>query len=80
VEVNIHQTLARAYRRQGKYDLWLQEWEKFARLSEDQTELSMVDAANREYPKSGPLGAYRAAGAVQEKQANRHDLSGVLPK
>jgi serine/threonine protein kinase/TolB-like protein/Tfp pilus assembly protein PilF len=69
---NIHQTLAQAYRRQGKYDLWLQEWEKFARLSEDAMELSMVDAAKREYPKSGPLGAYRAAVAVQEKQAKQH--------
>jgi len=69
---NIHQSLAQAYRRQGKYDLWLQEWEKYATLSDDATELAMVDAAKREYPKSGTPGAYRAAVAVQEKQAKRH--------
>lgn len=69
---NIHQTLSRAYHEQGKYDLWLQEWEKFARLSEDANELALVEAAKREYPKSGQLGAFRAAALVQERQAKQH--------
>ena len=69
---NIHQTLAHAYLWQGKIDLWLDEWEKFARLSHDETELATLDAAKREFTRSGVQGAFRAAAAVAEKEAKQH--------
>jgi tetratricopeptide (TPR) repeat protein len=45
---NIHPTLLHVCHEQGKYDLWLQDWEKFARSGEDASELAMVEAAKPE--------------------------------
>ena len=66
-----HQQLSEAYRLTGKHDLWLEEWEKAARLNNDSEDLARVDAARREYPKSGYRGAVKRVVAVQEEQAKR---------
>ena len=62
----------RAYRFQGKNYLWLEEWQEFAKLSNDATELAAVEAAKREFARSGVQGAFRAAAAVQEREAKQH--------
>jgi serine/threonine protein kinase/Tfp pilus assembly protein PilF len=66
-----HFDLSNVYRITGKYDLWLEEWEKAARLNNDSEELARVDAAKREYPKSGYRGALKGLVALQEEQAKR---------
>ena len=66
-----HLDLANVYRFTGKYDLWLEEWEKAARINNDSDDLARVDAARREYPKSGYRGALRRVVALQEEQAKR---------
>jgi len=66
-----HIDLSRAYTITGKYDLWLEEWEKGARLANDSNELSLVEAAKREYPKSGYRGALKQVVAFMEEQAKR---------
>jgi eukaryotic-like serine/threonine-protein kinase len=47
-----HYHLSYCYELSGKYDLWLEEWEKGARILND-PELPFVEAARRQYPKSG---------------------------
>jgi TolB-like protein/Tfp pilus assembly protein PilF len=64
-----HFRLAGAYRNSGKYDLWLKEWEQSARLSKDSGTLALVEAAKREYPKSGYRGAMKRVVALEEEQA-----------
>jgi eukaryotic-like serine/threonine-protein kinase len=64
-----HFDLSRYYLFTGKYDLWLEEWENAARLSSDSEELARVDAAKREYLKSGYRGALKRVIAVEEEQA-----------
>ena len=66
-----HQQLSEVYRFTGKYDLWLEEWEKAARLSNDLEDLALVDAAKREYPKSGYHGAMKSVVSLQEEQVKR---------
>jgi eukaryotic-like serine/threonine-protein kinase len=66
-----HSGLSNVYRLAGKYDLWLEEWEKMARFNNDSDELARVEAARREYPKSGYRGALRRVVALQEEQAKR---------
>ncbi len=66
-----HFWLADAYRFTGKYDLWLDEWEKEASLNKDPDELALIEAAKREYPKSGYRGALTRAVALLEEQAKR---------
>jgi len=66
-----HSNLSIYYRIAGKYDLWLQEWEKAARLNNDSNDIARVAAAKREYPKSGYLGAMKKAVALDEEQAKR---------
>ncbi len=66
-----HFWLADAYRLTGKYDLWLDEWEKEANLNKDPEDLMLVEAARREYPKSGYRGALTRAVALLEEQAKR---------
>ena len=68
---NVHFHLALAYFFSGKYDLWLEEAEKQARLAKDSEGLALVDAAKREYPKSGYRGALKRVAALQEEQAKR---------
>ena len=66
-----HGNLAWAYLFTGKYDLWLEEWEKEAKLANDSDELALVEAAKREYPKSGYRGAMKRVVALEEEQAKR---------
>jgi len=66
-----HGNLAWAYFLTGKYDLWLEEWEKEAKLANDSDELALVEAAKREYPKSGYRGAMKRVVALEEEQAKR---------
>jgi serine/threonine protein kinase/Tfp pilus assembly protein PilF len=68
---NAHLLLSRTYLFVGKYDLWLEEWEKVARLNNDSENLALVDAAKREYPKSGYRGALKRVVALEEEQAKR---------
>ena len=44
---------------------------KGARLNNDSDDLARVDAAKREYPKSGYRGALKRVVAVQEEQSKR---------
>jgi len=66
-----HQRLSSAYRFMGRYDLWLEEWEKAAKLTNDPHDLARLDTAKREYPKSGYRGAMKRLAALQEEQAKR---------
>jgi eukaryotic-like serine/threonine-protein kinase len=68
---NAHLLLSRTYLFVGKYDLWLEESEKVARLNNDSENLALVDAAKREYPKSGYRGALKRVVALEEEQAKR---------
>ncbi len=66
-----HFNLSVYYRGAGKYDLWLEEWEKEARLNNDPDDLARVETAKREYPKSGFRGAWKHVVALEEEQAKR---------
>ena len=66
-----HDTLSATYFLQGKYGLWMEEWEKQARLNNDLDALALVEAAKREYPKSGYRGALKRVVALEEEQAKR---------
>lgn len=68
---NAHFKLAYAYFFSGKYDLWLEESEKGAKLSNDSDWLAVVEAAKREYSRSGYRGAMKATVALEEDQAKR---------
>jgi serine/threonine protein kinase/Tfp pilus assembly protein PilF len=68
---NAHFHLAQAYLLTGKYDLWLEELEKAAKLTNDSDVLALVDAAKREYPKSGYRGALKRMVVLEEEQAKR---------
>ncbi len=63
-----HLTLAFAYLFTGKYELWLEEWEKEARLANDLNDLAQLEAAKKEYPKSGFRGAWKRVISVEEEQ------------
>jgi eukaryotic-like serine/threonine-protein kinase len=66
-----HRTLSDAYFYTGKYDLWLEEWEKTERLNNDSDALALVEAAKREYPKSGYRGALQRVIALEDEQRKR---------
>lgn len=66
-----HYDLSFIYLFKGKYDLWLEEWEKAARLNNDAENLKVVDAAKREYSRSGYRGALKRVVALEEDQAKR---------
>jgi len=66
-----HFTLSVAYVLLAKYELSLEEWEKAATLAKDANDLALVEAAKREYPKSGFRGALKSALVLQQEQAKR---------
>jgi eukaryotic-like serine/threonine-protein kinase len=66
-----YRTLTGSYFLTGKYDLWLQAWEKYARLANDSADLALAEAAKREYPKTGYRGALKRMVALEEEQAKR---------
>jgi len=47
-----HFNLSIAYQDMGKYDLWLQEWEKYATAANDREDLAVAEDAARVYRKS----------------------------
>jgi len=49
-----HYNLSNAYRFAGKYDLWLEEWEKAARLNNDSEDVALVKAV-RSTPRQGTV-------------------------
>ena len=66
-----HLRLAVVYHLAGKYDLWLEELEKVAKLDNDPNELALLEEAKREYQKSGYRGAMKRMVAIREEQARR---------
>jgi Tfp pilus assembly protein PilF len=66
-----HLTLALAYKQKGNYDVWLREWENFARLEGDATEMELVNAAKQGYARGGYREAAKRIAAVREEQAMR---------
>ena len=77
-----HQWLDITYYWMGKYDLWLEEWEKAARLNNDAEDLALALAVKKEYGKAGHRGALRRWAALREEQAKRMyidpaDIAGI---
>jgi eukaryotic-like serine/threonine-protein kinase len=68
---NAHFHMAEACYLAGKYDLWLDEWEKAARLNKDQEDFKLAEAARSEYSKSGYRGALKRIIELQKEQAER---------
>ena len=66
-----HCILSRANFLKGNYGSWLIEWEKCASLNNDSDKLARVEAAKREYPKSGYRGALKRVVELEEEQAKR---------
>jgi len=66
-----HLTLSDAYRFAGKYDLWLEEWQKGIMLNNDAEDLALFKAVSQEYAKSGYRAALRRLATLQEEQAKR---------
>jgi len=55
----------------GKYDLWLDEWEKAAALSNDADLLAVSKAARAEFAKGGYRAAIKRAAEVLQEQSKR---------
>ncbi|HEY8716630.1 MAG TPA: protein kinase [Candidatus Acidoferrum sp.] len=66
-----HQFLSLVYEAQGKYDLWLDEWEKAAALSNDADLLAVSKAARAEFAKGGYRAAIKRAAEVLQEQSKR---------
>ena len=66
-----HFNLSVAYQDMGKYDLWLQEWEKYATAANDREDLAVAEDAARVYRKSGYQAALRQIIAREEELAKR---------
>lgn len=55
----------------GKYDLWLEEWQKLDSLNGDSEDLGLAKAVTQEYSKSGFRGAMKRLVELQEAQSKR---------
>jgi len=66
-----HLSLSDAYRFTGKYDLWLEEWQKGTMLNNDPEDIALFKAVSQEYAKSGYRGALKRLATLQEEQAKR---------
>ena len=67
--LSAHFNLSIAYQDMGKYDLWLQEWEKYATAANDREDLAVAEDAARVYRKSGYQAALRQIIAREEELA-----------
>src|SRR5215475_6739832 len=67
-----HGTLARSYLWSGDFGRALEEWEKAARLTEDNEDLAQLNAVKSEYQRSGVRGAKKRAAELTEEQARHH--------
>ena len=67
----VHDRLAANYLMLGRYERWLEEWEKRSRLENDLEELKQVEAARRGYAKGGIRGAIRERIRAMEEQGKR---------
>ncbi len=68
---NIHIHLSQAYYCMGKYDLWLDEWEKNSTMANDHEDLAVVRIVKQEYAKSGIHGALKRFAELQDEEAKR---------
>jgi tetratricopeptide (TPR) repeat protein len=64
-----HGTLAGIYRFMGEYNLWLEEWEESARLSNDAESLQLVKTVRSEYLKSNYRSATKRLIALREERS-----------
>jgi hypothetical protein len=53
----------------GKYDQWLDEWQRTANLNNDRPFLAAVNAATEELRRSGSTAALRQMAKIQEEQS-----------
>ena len=67
----VHQFLSLVYEAQGKYELWLDEWEKTAALNKDADALAVNQAARSEYAKAGYRAANKRIAEVFQEQSKR---------
>jgi len=68
---NAHAMLRRNYYMLGKYEEWLEEWEKEVRLTKDAGDLARLEGAKQGYAKSGIRGAFKAMLEVDQSLAKR---------
>jgi eukaryotic-like serine/threonine-protein kinase len=66
---NIHIHLSQAYYCLGKYDLWLNEWEKFSTLNHDESDLAIFREVKKEYEKAGIHAAMKRLADLQDEEA-----------
>jgi Tfp pilus assembly protein PilF len=69
---NAHGQLRVAYRDTGKYDLWLQEWQKADAISEDREDGAMAKEVAEVYAKAGYAAAAKRSAELLEQLAKRH--------
>ena len=67
----VHQFLSLVYEAQGKYELWLDEWEKTAALNNDVDALAVNKAARSEYARAGYRAANKRIAEVFQQQSKR---------
>jgi TolB-like protein/Tfp pilus assembly protein PilF len=75
---NAHFQLCQAYFLTGKYDLWLDEWQRAASLNGDAEDLALARAVAHEYAKRGFRGAMKRLVELQEEQSKRFYLDPAL--
>lgn len=68
---NARWVLAAAGLAAGKYDLWLDDWEKAAALNNDPENIALAKAVRQEYAKSGFRSAMKRCAELQEEQSRR---------
>jgi serine/threonine protein kinase len=66
-----HLFLSWDFEAQGKYDLWLDEWEKAATLNKDADQLAVNKAARLEYARAGYRAANKRIAEVLQEQSKR---------
>jgi eukaryotic-like serine/threonine-protein kinase len=66
-----HLFLSWDFEAQGKYDLWLDEWEKAATLNKDADQLALNKAARLEYARAGYRAANKRIAEVLQEQSKR---------
>jgi len=69
---NAHGQLRVAYRDMGKYDLWLQEWQKVDAISEDREDGEIAKEVAEIYAKDGYAAASKRSAELLEQMAKRH--------
>ena len=69
---NVHVHLSQAYLFSGKYDLWIDEWQKLNHLNNDPpVDLALANAVKAEFSRTGFNGAMKRLAQLQEEQSRR---------